>query len=945
MTRTSILIVEDDGILALHITDMLTRMGYTPLPPVTTGRQALASVENSDVDLIIMDIELAGPMNGIEAAVHDITKEYDTPVIFVTEFPKALLLQKTKIVSPCDYIFKPIQERELAVTIEMALQRHQLKKQLRETQAALATSEARYRQRFDHAPLGAYMSSPEGTFVSLNLAMARMLGFDSAQEALEHISDIGAQLYFTPSERELFLENLTGRGFVQDFEFRARKINGEIIWLSDTARLEILPGSDSQIISGFIQDITLRKVAEESVQRTTMRLASTVRLLQRLSENLQSFLDAALDEAISLTESRIGYIYHYNEKTQEFSLNSWSRNVMPQCRVAKPQTCYSLAETGLWGEAVRQRKPILVNDYSSGHPLSKGCPEGHIRLTRFLTIPLIMNNAIVAVVGVGNKEMDYTEADILQLQLLMDAVWKAVGQQQAENNYQQLFQSMTAGFALHEIITNENGTPRDYRYLSVNPAFERLTGLRSEDIVGRTVLEIMPDTEPIWIERFGKVALNGDPAKFTSYSKSLGYYYEVSAYCPEPRKFAVIFQDVTELKNTLDRLHATTLRAQELAEQSQAASKAKSEFLANMSHEIRTPLNGIMGMLQLLETTAHNQEQQECCTLALQSANRLTRLLSDILDLSRIEAGKMEIRKDPFCFKETLQEIIDLFMPLTLQSKIKFELYIDSNIPTNVEGDSLRLQQVLTNLIGNAFKFTQQGRITVEAYPLPALEDNQARVFFTVSDTGCGIPDDCLAILFQPFAQAIEGYTRSHQGAGLGLTICKQLVKLMDGNISIESEAGVGTSFHFCATFGILSDSLQQDFSGDVTPQKETPCRVLLAEDDVVTQFAVRKLLEKAGHTVVSAWNGKEAIDLLNVEDFDIILMDIQMPIMDGIEATKKIRTSQTEPKASIPIIALTSYAMAGDRENFLAAGMTDYLSKPTNLADLMRVIANTFNR
>jgi PAS domain S-box-containing protein len=371
-----------------------------------------------------------------------------------------------------------------------------------------------------------------------------------------------------------------------------------------------------------------------------------------------------------------------------------------------------------------------------------------------------------------------------------------------------------------------------------------------------------------------------------------------------------------------------------------AANQAKSEFLANMSHEIRTPLNGIMGMLQLLETAVQDREQREFCTLALHSTNRLTRLLSDILDLSSIEAGKMDIRTEPFNLREMLQQAIDLFMPISVQSRVCLELQTDPNIATHVQGDALRLQQVLTNLIGNAFKFTEHGRILVEAHPLPSRTDSERRVFFTVSDTGSGIPEESLKNLFQPFTQAAQGYTRNHQGAGLGLTICKHLVRLMGGTMAVESEVGVGTSVHFCASFGAAPDSLPQQPPEAPALPEETSGRVLLAEDDEVTQFAVRKLLEKAGFTVVSAWDGQEALDLLAGDDFDCVLMDVQMPVMDGVEATKRIRGAQAGTKADIPIIALTSYAMAGDREKFIAAGMDEYLSKPVRLADLQAALA-----
>jgi len=525
-----------------------------------------------------------------------------------------------------------------------------------------------------------------------------------------------------------------------------------------------------------------------------------------------------------------------------------------------------------------------------------------------------------------------THQDITERKSLEEAL------RESEERYRLLFMSQLDAFALHEIIVDAAGRPVDYRYLAVNAAFEKLLGLPAEKILNRTVLELLPGTERHWIETYGRVALTGETVFFENYSVELQRYFAVSSYSPHPGQFAVVVRDVTERFRTEQELTCAKKAAE-------AASRAKSEFLATMSHEIRSPLNGVLGMLQLAMTTNLDPEQKKYVSTAMQAGRSLLRVLSDILDISRIEAGALDIVAEDFHPAEVFEPIAQSFRGEARAKGLEFSCMLDPALPESLCGDAGRIRQVIYNLVGNALKYTERGTVRLEAMTLPwDTVPGSLRLVLTVSDTGIGVPAEKIQGIFDVFTQVDGSYTRRYGGTGLGLSIVKHLVRLMGGTIEFCSRVGTGTDVLVVLPLRLGRPSARPEPQPAASPEPAAASPgldVLLAEDDLVNRLTVSHMLDKAGHRVHAVGNGVEALAYLAGHRVDCVLMDIQMPELDGLKATRLIRAGQTgATPGDVPIIAITAYAMKGDRDHFLSAGMDGYISKPVDMVELERVLA-----
>ncbi len=398
-------------------------------------------------------------------------------------------------------------------------------------------------------------------------------------------------------------------------------------------------------------------------------------------------------------------------------------------------------------------------------------------------------------------------------------------------------------------------------------------------------------------------------------------------------------QRTAELERALGDLVSSNRELATAREAADAASRAKSDFLAMMSHEIRTPLNGVIGLANLLAETALDERQRDYVESIRHCGDALLDLVSDVMDFSKIEAGRLELESIPFDPRELVRTTIDLFAVRAMAKGLTLDLYVDDDVPPRVRGDPARLRQILVNLLGNALKFTDRGGITLtlasdRSGPRPGLR-------FAVADTGIGIPLEAQGRLFREFTQADTSTTRRYGGTGLGLAICKRLVTLMGGSIVLESARGAGSTFSFhvpAQTETELPVSSGTRASDDADLDLRGLTTVLLVEDNPVNQLIVVTMLENCGANVEVASNGLEAVEQIHRAPFDLVLMDCQMPEMDGFEATRAIRRIPTEA-GRVPIVALTANAVAGDVERCLEAGMDDYLAKPLRKPELLRAL------
>ncbi|MEK5024728.1 PAS domain S-box protein [Paenibacillus sp. FSL M7-1046] len=718
--------------------------------------------------------------------------------------------------------------------------------------------------------------------------------------------------------------------FIPAAVYRYRRKDGGYVWLETKSRYILDEQGGIVEIIAVGRDITERKQFESKLQENEQRYKSL------FEYNPSAVYSMNLQGDYLTCNSNLEILSGYS---MEELVGSYFGPLVHEKDRAKTQYHFNLACQGM----------------PQSYDLTLIHKDGHLVEISTTNIPIIVGDKVVGVYGISRDITDrirYTE----QIEKL-------------SNDYTLILNAVSEGIF---------GLDTEGRVTFINPAGAQMLGFAYGEIMGHPYLDHIqhtaldglhyrPEDSPLMqAVRAGESHQSKDAVLWRKDGSSFLAEYQVTPLFDKgDRKGAVVvFRDITDEKEII--------RAKESAEK---ADQAKSEFLAIMSHELRTPMNGIMGMTDLLSETELDEEQRGYAEIISQSSTSLLYILNEILDLSKIEAGKMILVHEPVSLEWVLESVTELFSPKAKEKNLELSCQAASNVPELIMGDAARLRQILVNLVSNAVKFTEEGHISIEVGTEFCPNQNKLTLKFNVRDTGIGIPPEKQSLLFQSFSQLHPSINRKYGGTGLGLSICKRLVELMGGAIAVDSVEGEGSNFYFTLPLDIEHDPsdleeepvrvqtpsvpvislddaepddnarIEEEGSGLLPtgglPQLEPkygPLRILVAEDHPVNQKLLLIMLEKRGYTADLVENGQQALQAVLQQPYDLVFMDVQMPEMSGLTAAARIRDQLPQAKRPF-MVAVTAYATREDRERCLAVGMEDFISKPFLTSDIERIL------
>jgi len=758
----------------------------------------------------------------------------------------------------------------------------------KEAEELTRASELRFRELFSFSPVPLTFVDKDGRFLDINKRFITTFGYDLTD--VPTIDDWWPRAYPDPAYRawvratwdQAVSTAARGHADIEPIEYHVTCKNGE----TRTIIISGIPVGEGVLATFY--DITERRQAEDALRESEL----TLRTVADYTYDWEYWRDAT---------GAIVWVSPSCERVTGYSAEQFMQDPGLILNLVHPD------DQNLYAEHLREHehaKSSVANlDFRIIHK------DGHVAWISHHCVNIANADGVCLGRRISNR--DITDRKGYEIALA-----------EREEMMRLFVEHAPASIAMFD---------RQMRYIAVSQRWCDDYGLDREQVIGVSHYDIFPEIPERWkdIHRrclAGAVEQQQEDPFVRADGRTQWVSWEIRPWYTEAHEVGGIVcfsEDVSDRRLAQMAL----VSAKEAAE---AANRAKSEFLANMSHEIRTPLNGVLGMLQLLRDGAAPDEQVLYSRMAFDAARRLLSLLNDILDFSRMEAGRISLAHELFQLGDVFDSVTNVFRMASMSKRIALSCEMELGTPKSFVGDEARIRQILFNLVGNAIKFTHQGEVRVRAWAQPhAADASRAHLYICVSDTGIGIPDDKIDHVFQRFTQTDASYTRQYEGAGLGLAIVKRLMQVMGGDIDVDSTLGAGTAVYLHLPLG-LPPQIQPGMEAHEEHDQTAPGRlsILVAEDEGIGQLALKTMLERMGHTAMCVGNGSEAVEAIRRQRFDCVLMDIQMPVMNGVEATERIRQLGPE-RSGVWIIALTAYALAGDREKFLAAGLDDYISKP----------------
>ena len=913
MSKETILIVEDDGILALHLQDMLSRRGYSVAEMVSYGEHAIDFLSTKSVDLVLMDIELAGAMNGI-ATADLITKTYDIPIVFLTGFSQDPLLEQAKIAAPYGYLIKPVPESELVATIEIALHRYRLNQKLKESQHALQKSEAKYRHLFENSPLGIFRTTLDGKALAVNREMARIFGCKTPAEAISNYTDLTNQFYVNPDRRHELISLLQKQGAVDHFEVEARNNKGETLWISLNAKLTNSDNSDSSdnprgemVIDCFAIDITTRKLAEEKLYQTN------------------AILQAAMDQSpagIAIADAPDGTLRYVNNAGL-FIRGSDRKNIVDGVSLTDYVRSWQILDLDgrpLRTEEVPLARAILFGETNTRKFIVRRS-EVDERIVQANAAPIRdKSGAVVAAIVVFNDITEQTKAE--------EAL------RESEARLQMAISCSPIPLMIHD---------EDDRILQLSNGWTKLSGYTLEDIptlADWTTLaygEKAGSSKSYIDELFNiqQTVKNGEWPVRAKDGTTRIWDFQTTPLGKINEGRRVLLSMATDIT---DRIQAEEERKNLQSQLIQAQKmEAIGTLAGGIAHDFNNILGAILGYAEMArEDSSPDSHTAKDLDQIIKAGNRAKELVKQILAFSR-QAEAQQIPMQPTAIiKETIR-----LLRSSLPTTITIEQDIDPATGI-ILADPTQIHQILMNLSTNAFHAMEEkgGTLTVSLKMKSFSEQDMVGVpgcnpgnyvQLSIADTGGGISPEILGKIFDPYFTTKE----TGKGTGMGLSIVHGIVKSYGGFITCHSRIGQGTVFH------ISLPAMEKEIMPVIPKPIETTTasneRILFIDDESMLAEMAQRMLSRIGYTVTVRTSSLEALNTFenHPDSFDLVITDQTMPGMTGIDLAR--RMLQIRPH--LPIILCTGYSSLISEEKARSAGIKGFALKPLARNDITSII------